>query len=164
MKKRIIAIIFISLVAIYGTFLSLYTTGGIKPTASSQNHGYATIKVLESNTLAPILNATVCIVETRGYYQTDKFGYTETITIPIISNTNFDISLKRNWGEFTIIVYKPGYSTYVSYYNPVFANTTNVGIICCLPPIINPGDPLVISNANKPSDDYSITLANLYKK
>ena len=150
MKKHIFAIILVILIAINASFLFKYTTGGIKHTAITLNHGFASIKVLESNTLTPILNATVCIVETR--------------TIPVISNTNFDISLKRNWGEFTIIVYKPGYSTFVSYYNQVYAHTTNVGIICYLSPIINPGDPLVISSANKPSDDYSTTLANLYKK
>ena len=164
MKKHIFAIILVILIAINASFLFKYTTGGIKHTAITLNHGFASIKVLESNTLTPILNATVCIVETRTYHQTDKFGCTETITIPVISNTNFDISLKRNWGEFTIIVYKPGYSTFVSYYNQVYAHTTNVGIICYLSPIINPGDPLVISSANKPSDDYSTTLANLYKK
>lgn len=132
--------------------------------ASYQKQGHVKIKVLESNTLNPVLNATVCIVETRSYEPTDKYGYTQKITLPVVPNPNFDISLKRNWGEFTIIVYKPGYSTFVSFYNQVYASTTSVGIVCYLTPIINPGDPLIICNVQSPPQDYITMLVNLYKK
>ena len=162
MLKRLYAIIFVLLSISNIVMFSSYTKS--ISANSSQKTGYATIKVIESNTLAPINNATICIIETREYFQTDKYGYTQKISLPIIPNTNFDISLKRNWGDFTILAYKSGYSSFISYYNKVYDGITSVGIICTLSPIINPSDPLVISSANKPPDDYSSTLVKLYKK
>ena len=161
MRKAIFAIVFIILVFSNAVCLIQISSASVQ---NANSTGFVSIKVLESNSLEPILNATVCIVETRGYYQTDKHGYTEKIAIPVITNPNFDISLKRDWGEFTIIVYKNGYSTFVSYYNSVLAGSTNVGIICALSPIINASDPQIIVSANKPSSDYTTALVNLYKK
>ncbi|MBQ8468644.1 MAG: hypothetical protein IJ542_02690 [Clostridia bacterium] len=134
------------------------------PTNANNSTGYAIIKVLESNTLAPVGNATICIVETKTYYQTDKYGYSSKIEIPIVPNKNFDISLKRNWGDFTLIVYKPGYSTLVSYYNQVLPHTTNAGIVCFLHPIINPSDPSIIVESMSPGSDYTKALVDLYLK
>ena len=141
------------------------TANSSKTTFSTSNPtGYAIIKVLEEGSLSPINNATICVIETKCYYQTNKYGYTEKIAVPIMSNKNFDISLKREYGEFTIIVYSPGYSTLVSYYNAVYSGMTNAGIVCKLPAIINSTDNEFISSANKPSDDYTKELINLYKK
>lgn len=163
MKKYSFAILLV-LVVLLNIASAILLTKNVVSTNANNKNGYAKIKVLESNTLDPILNATVCIVETRDYKTTNKYGYTDKITLPIIPNPNFDISLKRDWGEFTIIVYKPGYSTFISFYNPVYANTTNVGIVCYLSPIINPTDPPIISNVQSPPQDYITTLVNLYKK
>lgn len=164
MNKYMFAIVLSAVVILNIISAITLSKGVIAVNNNSQKNGYATIKVLESNTLDPVLNATVCIVETRDYKTTNKYGYTDKITLPIIPNPNFDISLKRDWGEFTIIVYKPGYSTYVSFYNQVYANTTNVGLVCFLTPIINPTDPPIISNVQSPPQDYITTLVNLYKK
>ena len=161
MRKTIFAIFF-SILLLVNVF-SLAKISKVSAQNSSAT-GFVSIKVLEENSLVPILNATVCIVETRGYYQTDKYGYTQKIAVPVIPNPNFDISLKRDWGEFTIIVYKNGYSTFVSYYNTVLAGTTNVGIVCTLCPIINSSDPTIISAVQNPPTDYTTALVNLYKK
>lgn len=164
MNKYLFAIV-LSVVVVLNIVSTLsLATHAISANTATQKNGYATIKVLESNTLDPVLNATVCIVETRHYESTNKYGYTNKITLPIVPNPNFDISLKRDWGEFTIIVYKPGYSTYVSFYNQVYASTTNVGLVCYLTPIINPTDPLVISSVQSPPQDYIEMLVSLYKK
>ena len=162
MYKRVCAIIFSCLLF---NLLCLITEINTRQTFSTTNPtGYTIVKVLEDGSLAPINNATICIVETRSYYQTNKYGYTEKIPVPIISNKNFDISLKREYGEFTLIVYAPGYSTLISYYNSVYAGMTNAGIVCKLPLVINQSDENFVVFSNKPSDEYSAQLINLYKK
>ncbi len=132
-------------------------------TTASQT-GYVQVKVLESGSLKPITNATVCIVETRTYTTTDKYGCTQKIAVPIVPNNNFDISLERDWGEFTILVYKNGYATYISFYNEVYAGTTRVGLICELVPIINETDPKLTTNVAVPNSAWIETLISLYKK
>ena len=162
MRKYLVAIVLFML--LFFNILSSVSLISHIPSSTRNTTGYAIIKVLESNTLSPVGNATICVVETKTYYQTDKYGYSQKIEIPIIPNSNFDISLKRNWGEFTIIVYKPGYSTFVSYYNLVMSHSTNAGIICYLSPIINPSDPMIICKSNSPNDDYNKSLVELFAK
>lgn len=162
MHKQLIAIILTSIILF--ALLSTTNFAAKKANSSSTATGYAIIKVIEEGSLSPINNATICIVETRCYYQTDKYGYSQKIPVPVLTNQNFNISLKRQFGEFTIIVYAPGYTTLVSYYNQVYAGMTNAGIVCKLPLIINSTDPNIISHANKPTEDYSAELVQLYKK
>jgi hypothetical protein len=165
MKKSVFAIIF-SLLLLFN-ILSLANMGTSISKASSNSAdatGSVQIKVLESATLAPVLNATVCIIETRTYEQTDKYGNTAKITVPIISNSNFDISHPRTWGEITILVYKQGYSSLISFYNQVYPSTTRVGLVCYLSPIINSTDPSIITNAVTPDADWTELLVALYKK
>lgn len=162
MRKHFFAIVFVIL--LFCSTLSLSGIVSLKTSANKQSTGYAIIKVLETGSLSPVINATICVVEAKQYYQTDKYGYSPKMSIPILTNHNFDISLQREFGEFTLIVYKPGYSTLVSYYNQVMPNSTNAGIVCYLNPIINQEDPLIISDANKPNSDYTQTLVQLYKK
>lgn len=162
MQKRFFAIILCAI--IFGLFCLAAKNSSKAAFSSTNPTGYAIIKVLEDASMSPINNATICVVETRCYYQTNKYGYTEKIPVPVISNKNFDISLKRDYGEFTIIVYAPGYTTLVSYYNAVYSGMTNAGIVCKLQPIINAGDRQFTSSANKPSDDYTEKLITLYKK
>lgn len=162
MRKQLFAII-LTLVIAMNIISCICLCSEITSVFATPKNGHIIIKVLESNTLEPVLNANVCIVETRTYTTTNKSGYTPKLTIPIIPNNNFDISLKRDWGEFTILVYKKGYTTFISFYNVVYPNTTNVGLICYLSPIINADDPIFITNVTKPDDTWIYTLINLYK-
>lgn len=168
MKSKIWAIVFALLGITNFCLLSLasWTALGYKQTSSdaAAKTGYAQIKVLEAGSLKPIDNATVCIIETKSYCYTDKYGNAPKQAIPIVPNNNYDISLARNWGEFTILVYKPGYCSYISFYNEIYAGSTRVGIVCMLSPIINDNDPRITTNVVTPNEAWVETLIALFKK
>ena len=126
--------------------------------------GSFVVTVLEKNTLAPIDNATVCIIETKEYHNTNSHGLTKKISVPIIENANFNNSLKRPYGEITLLAYKAGYSSAISFYNITRPNTTNVGIIFYLSPIINQEDNKLEIITNAPDSAWASELARLYKK
>jgi len=136
----------------------------ISQTLSNKETGSVQIKVLEESTLKPIDGATVCIVDTRHYENTNKHGKTNLIHVPIRQNPNFNLSLERPYGELTILVYKAGYADYLSFYNMIRPNTTNVGIVVKLKPIINEEDTDPIIDINYPDKLWCENLIKLYKK
>lgn len=166
MKRTKIAIIFMAvflLAQILILTLQLAQPKAISATATDKS-GKIVVTVLEAGTLDPIDNATVCIVETRKYYYTSTKGLTPTITVPIIPNPNFDLSFKRNYGELTILVYKRGYADSLNLYTRTTHNTTRVGFIVYLSPIINSDDNTPDINLEPPDQSWSTELIKLYKK
>lgn len=126
--------------------------------------GKIQVEVLEANTNKPIDAATVCIIETRHYENTNKYGVTSLISVPILKNSNFNISLERQWGEITILVYKDGYADNINFYTSVIPGSTGVGIIVYLTPIISKDDNVITTNVEKPDDSWVKSLITLYKK
>ena len=168
MNKNFSIYIFILSLAliIEGLFLA-YSFGKQKSNFISTTYtqsGRVQIKVLEANTLTPIDNATVCIIETRHYETTNKYGKTNLITVPILRNNNFDLSLTRNWGELTILVYKNGYSDNISFYNSIIPNTTRIDLIIYLSPITSSSDLSPTISVEEPNNNYIHRLIKLYKK
>lgn len=133
-------------------------------TAATTQTGKLVVSVLETNTLTPIDNATVCVIETRKYYQTNKKGLTENIVLPVIVNPNFNVSAPQTWGEVTLLVYKNGYADAICFRTKIYPNTTRVGCVVFLPPIINDGDNQPIINQELPPDEYIRDLIRLFKK
>ncbi|MBQ7579655.1 MAG: hypothetical protein IJT25_03905 [Clostridia bacterium] len=131
---------------------------------SQSEFGSIIVSVLEKGSLAPIDNATVCVIETRQYYSTTNNGLTEKISVPIIENSTFSNSLKQNYGTITLLVYKLGYSSVISFYNIVKKNTTSVGNVVFLEPIINSIDNKTEIITNNPDSAWANELAKLYKK
>lgn len=149
----------------FSLFYSLGRQAATKQiTANISESGKIQIKVLEANTLKPIDGATVCIVETRHYENTNKYGQTSIIEVPIIRNQNFDLSLSRNWGELTILVYKSGYADNISFYQSLKPNTTKVGLTIFLSPIINEEDFTPTISLESPDQTWVESLIKLYKK
>lgn len=134
------------------------------PTMANAQMGKIVVTVLETNTLNPIDNATVCVIETRKYYATNKKGLTETITVPIITNDNFNQSLKRDWGEITLLIYKTGYADSINFYTAITNNNTRVGFVVYLTPIINEEDNKPSINVEQPNSTWAQELIKLYKK
>lgn len=132
--------------------------------ASAKDTAKIRVQVLEQNTNKPIDGATICVIETRHYENTDKYGYSKLIEVPIIRNTNFDISNSRNWGEITILVYKSGYADNITFYTSVIPNSTKVGIVVHLAPIISSLDISPDINVEHPNQLWATQLINLYKK
>ena len=132
-------------------------------TSASQS-GRIQIEVLDDLSGKPVDGATVCVIETRHYENTNKYGKTGYIEVPIIRNANFDISLERPYGEITILVYKNGFADNLSFYNFIKPNTTRVGIIIRLKTIINKEDIAPTIIINQPDKYWSEALIKLYKK
>ena len=166
MKALKIASCFIILLAGLNLALVFILIGkeNIVPVSTTANYGSIIVSVLEQGSLSPITNATVCVIETRKYYSTNNKGLTEKITAPILTNSNFDNSLKRNYGEITLLVYKNGYTSELSFGNIISPNTTRVGVVILLSPIINPNDPDLSINSQNPDTSWATELYKLYKK
>ena len=167
MKLNKLAIVLFSFSLIANIVLALFllkSSNLIKPTSANAQMGKIIVTVLEANTLNPIDNATVCIIETRKYYSTNQKGLTENIIVPILPNDNFNQSLKRNWGEMTILVYKSGYADSINFYTAITNNNTRVGFVVYLTPIINEEDNKPNINVEQPNSTWTQELINLYKK
>lgn len=133
-------------------------------TSSMQSNASIVITVLENGTNKPIDNASVCIIETKSYYSTNNNGVTEKIEVPVIRNQNFDNSLIRNFGEITILVYKPGYSDHIHFYEEVRPSQTKLGIIIKLTPIYSQTDTTPTITCNTPNKSWAEQLINIFKK
>lgn len=166
-KKFFINVSILSLLLFLEFIFLSYSFGKNSINQTSLNFaqsGKIQIKVLESNTLSPIDNATICIIETRHYETTNKHGLSNIITVPILRNTNFDLSLTRNWGELTILVYKNGYADNISFYQSIIPNTTRMGLIIYLNPITSTDDISPTISTEEPNISYAQRLIKLYKK
>lgn len=133
-------------------------------TSSMQSNASIVITVLENGTNKPIDNASVCIIETKSYYSTNNNGVTDKIEIPVIRNQNFDNSLIRNFGEITILAYKPGYSDHIHFYEEVRPSQTKLGIIIKLTPIYSQTDTTPTITCNTPNKYWAEQLINIFKK
>lgn len=153
----ILANIMLTIILISNNSMSTETT-------AKADTGKIVVTVLEANTLNPVDNATVCVIETRKYYNTNLKGLTENIIVPILPNNNFNIALPRAWGEITLLVYKPGYADSINFYTSITTNTTRVGFIVYLTPIINEGDETPEINVESPNTIWAQELIKLYKK
>lgn len=139
-------------------------TEPINKTTDASSSSRVIIQVIDDFTNQPIEGVTICIIETRHYEITNKYGSTTPIEVPIVTNKNFDLYLKRNWGELTILAYKNGYADNLSLYNLVMPNTTRAGLIIRMREIINSEDNSPTISVNQPSPEWIETLIKLYKK
>ncbi len=133
-------------------------------TAKINDSGKIQVQVLEANTNKPIDSATICVIETRHYENTNKYGMSTLISVPIIRNTNFDISLERSWGEITLLVYKNGYADNISFYRKIMPGSTRVGIVVHLSPIISESDNKIEVSLENPNEIWIKSLIQIYKK
>lgn len=146
------------------SFLFLLKPAKFTSTSDLEKTGKIVVTVLESNSNKPIDNATVCVIEDHKYYSTNKCGLTNLIHVPLITNTNFDLSLKRDWGEVTLLIYKPGYADCINFYTSIPSNATRVGVVIYLSPIYNDSDNVPTINSESPNNAYAKELIKLYKK
>ena len=164
MKKfyKLLPLIFL---LIFNTF-SLFTLFKIKSISTGASSAFAklAITVLTEDTLSPIDNAQICILETHEYYPTNKNGLSPIIKVPIIQNQNLNNIKNQNWGEITILVYKPGFADNISFYNFVPINQTKLGHIIKLRPIYSENDTSPTITATPPNKDWVNQVINQYKK
>ncbi len=90
------------------------------------------IQVKNKQTNNPINNASICILNTRQYYYTNKNGYSESISIPL-----FDEYKVEDYYIYNLLIYKNGYNDYIYYGLKVKPNQKRADIVISLIPIIN---------------------------
>lgn len=161
MKKYVFAIVFVCVLFLDIAMLCVLPSN-IAKVANQKDYGYVQVKVIDSYSLLPVANATVCIIENRYYSTTDTNGNTPKIQVPIYRNSAYDNTLLRSWGEITLLVYKPGYASHISFYNEVYAGVTRIGLVCYLSqesPNIK-----ITSSCETPNQAYLQSLVIHYQK
>ena len=145
-------------------FISIGKNISISPVFNSFQNASMQINVVEESSLKPIDNATVCIVEARHYENTNKYGRTGFISVPIIKANNYSLSNIPDYGTLTILVYKPGYSDNLTFNFRIMPKTISVGLTIRLRPIINSEDLEPTINGICPDQAFCKNLIKLYKK
>lgn len=102
--------------------------------------GAISILVTNAQTKQKIENATICILETHSYYQTDKNGTTELISLPAEQEQSLPITIKQKCKYYTIMVYKNGFNEHIVFDVKIEQNQNKVGYSIPLVPIINEED------------------------
>ena len=96
---------------------------------------YFQVYVVNKINNSAIDNATVCIMENRTYYQTDKTGRTEMINIALSPKW-----LDEEFYTFTLLIYKEGFNDYLYFNLKLKPNGKRVDIVIPLVEIINEED------------------------
>jgi|GEM_PF-5025994 len=133
--------------------------------ASAQhNEGAIVVTVLEEGTLAPINNATICIIETKTYTYTNSKGLTGKIPVPILINQNYGASLSPPNGEVTILAYKSGFADSITFNVKIPTASTRIGFIIYLSPIYNASDTNPKITSELPNETWAKELIKNNKK
>ena len=126
MKRLIITALFIIMLILASTLPHAYT---YTTTSNTINTGKAIISVFDKQYNSPILNATICVLETREYYQTNKLG-SSIISLPTKATNKLKYSSpEKNWTEYTLLIYKNGYYPHILYGLQIEHNITTSGIV-----------------------------------
>ena len=164
-KASVILVCFIVILEMLVSLNKLFLYFALVKQSNSNNKvGVFVVSVLEAGSLNPIDNATVCVIETKKYYQTNSHGSTNKLSAPILNSSPLNNSLVQNWGEITLLVYKPGYADTIVFNTAIFVDKIRIGIVVFLNPIINSEDnkPTIISET--PNEAWVKELIKLNKK
>ena len=134
MKKFYLKYMSLVILICFVTYLSCLPNQ-IASTISQPKHSSIVIYVKDKHTKEPIGNATVCIINTKEYYSTDKYGYTETIRLPL-----FDIFKSDEFYLFNLLIYKKGYNDFLYFNLKAKQNQKRTDIVIELTQIINDAD------------------------
>lgn len=146
---------------------NLITIGAMALTSRTMSAGntaeataYLKVTVVDGATGIVLQGANVCIPEINGYYSTDSNGVTATIPIPYRPNTNFDKTLKRAWGDITVLTYKDGYADFIIFYIMTTKDTTRRLTITLYPS----STPMTHTLIESPDPNWVQDFVNKYKK
>ncbi len=114
------------------------------------------IYVKNKYTDEPIDNATICILNTREYYSTNKYGYTDTIKLQL-----YEDSFDGEFYYFDLLIYKNGFNEFLYFNLKTKPNQKRTDIVIDLTEIINDLD-------NKPNIFFEppqdITIKKIIKE
>lgn len=110
------------------------STSSIK-VSSSTKFASLLIHVKDNYSGDPINNATICIINTRQYYTSNKNGYTDTISLPLFDEYQHD-----DYYFYNLLIYKNGYNDFFYFNLKVKPNQKRADVVIPLIPIINESD------------------------
>ena len=120
-----------------------------------------TILDIEDN--KPVYNACICIPEANAYFYTDNNGNTPLMEVPVLPNEYYNKTLKRNFGEITVLIYKEGYIDYILLNFTVKENEVRQGVKLLLYKKEN-SEQDFISIVETPDNNWIKSLIEKYRK
>lgn len=87
-----------------------------KPVPKAAAKGSLKIEVVDGFTDLPIEGASVIIPEINKSFITGEDGRTPLITVPVLTDSRYDETLKQGWGGISVLVYCQGYIDYALFY------------------------------------------------
>jgi len=161
MKNKIF---YLTLLLLFAVTLSLpYVSNPTQYTSNTQKIGQAIISVFDSQENTPIQNATICILETKEYYQTNKLGSIK-FSLPANNNNSLKYSSpKKDWQEYTLLIYKNGYYPHLYFGLKIKHNTLSSGIAITLKNLSFPNDTPYTTDYSYPTHDWLEQIINEYK-
>lgn len=125
--------------------------------------GYIQPQVVEGFSEKPLEGAVIVIPEIAGRFVTNAQGYTETIAVPVIPDSNFESLHPKPWGELTLIVYKEGYSEYILFHTHVWEKQERKGPKILMFPKEQAGQSEPMSFVEAPHSLWVIDLVEKYR-
>ena len=133
-------------------------------TTSTTGMGSAIISVLNKQDNSPVFDATICIVETKEYYQTNKLGSIK-LSLPAKSTNKLQFkNPQKEWQEYTLLIYKNGFYPHIYHSLKITSNITRSGIVINLEEILNNSDISYTQEYEYPNNIWCEQLINNHKK
>lgn len=126
--------LFVSFVCLSIILLCPYSTSSTK-VSSSTRFASLLIHIKDNYSGDPINNATICIINTRQYYSSNKNGYSDTISLPLFDEYQHD-----DYYFYNLLIYKNGYNDFFYFNLKVKLNQKRADVVIPLIPIINESD------------------------
>ena len=128
----------------------------------SEVFGSMRLRVLDGMSNLPIAGAKVIVPETNTSYQTDVYGMTELMTLPVLPDSEYDLLLPSNDGRITFIVTAEGYTPYLLLYARVLPDTTRPAPSILLFP--DDGTLPVFTVIEAPASEWAAALVEKYTR
>lgn len=136
-----------------------------KETTTNNPIGKVLISVLDEKEHTPILNASICIIETREYYETNKLGQTDVISLPAKSSNTLNATPPTKAHEtYTLLIYKNGYFPHIYYGLKIENNITKTGVVISLTERYPEADFTYTESYEFPTPTWSQELIDKYRK
>lgn len=128
----------------------------------SEVFGSMRLRVLDGMSNLPIAGAKVIVPETNTSYQTDVYGMTDLMTLPVLPDSEYDLLLPSNDGRITFIVTAEGYTPYLLLYARVLPDTTRPAPSILLFP--DDGTLPVFTIIEAPASEWAAALVEKYTR
>ena len=135
MKKTFYLTYSILVISVVILICILFPYNNHTPASTISKFASLQIQIKDEYTNEKINNATICILNVREYYTSNKNGLTVTIKIPLFSEYKMD-----DYYLYHLLIYKNGYNDFLYLNLKLKENQKRADLIIPLIPIINESD------------------------